>query len=88
VIDGFDVELLTLVAAQLAIGLKNAEYVGKIECQQAQIEELRQRLEAENVVLRSEVRAASQFSEIIVRAENCRGCWRWWRRWPPPTPRC
>jgi transcriptional regulator with GAF, ATPase, and Fis domain len=65
VIDGFDVELLTLVAAQLAIGLKNAEYVGKIERQQAQIEELRQRLEAENLVLRSEVRAASQFSEII-----------------------
>ena len=64
-IDGFDVELLTLVAAQLGIGLKNAEYVGKIQHQQAQIEELRQRLEAENVVLRSEVRAASQFGEII-----------------------
>lgn len=64
-IDGFDAELLSLVAAQLAIGLKNAEYVGKIQRQQAQIEELRQRLEAENVVLRSEVRAASQFSEII-----------------------
>ncbi|MFN8628396.1 MAG: sigma 54-interacting transcriptional regulator [Candidatus Binatia bacterium] len=64
-IDGFDVELLRLVAAQLAIGLKNAEYVGKIQRQQAQIEELRQRLEAENVVLRSEARAASQFGEII-----------------------
>jgi len=64
-IDGLDVELLTLAAGQLAIGLKNAEYVGRIQRQQAQIEELRQRLEAENVVLRSEVRAASRFGEII-----------------------
>ncbi|MFI5398732.1 MAG: sigma 54-interacting transcriptional regulator [Candidatus Binatia bacterium] len=64
-IDDSDLALLTLVASQLAVGLKNAEYVREIRRQQAQIEELRTRLEAENVVLRSEVRAASQFGEII-----------------------
>jgi transcriptional regulator with GAF, ATPase, and Fis domain len=64
-IDDSDLALLTLVASQLAVGLKNAEYVREIRRQQTQIEELRARLEAENVALRSEVRAASQFSEII-----------------------
>ena len=65
VIDDADLALLALVASQLAIGLKNAEYVRAIHRQQREIDELRKRLEAENIALRSEMRSASQFSEII-----------------------
>jgi transcriptional regulator with GAF, ATPase, and Fis domain len=54
-----------MVAAQLAIALQNAEYVQQIQKQKAEIQELNKRVEAENVVLRAEVRAASQFKEII-----------------------
>jgi transcriptional regulator with GAF, ATPase, and Fis domain len=64
-IDDADTALLVLVASQLAVGLKNAEYVRAIDRQQREIDELRQRLEAENIVLRSEVRSASQSGEII-----------------------
>jgi transcriptional regulator with GAF, ATPase, and Fis domain len=64
-IDDSDVTLLGMVAAQLAIALQNAEYVQQIQKQKAEIEELHKRLQAENVVLRAEVRAASQFKEII-----------------------
>ncbi len=64
-VDDSDRALLTLVANQLGIGLKNVEYVREIRRQQAEIEELRARLEAENVVLRSEVRAATQCTDIV-----------------------
>lgn len=64
-IDDSDRTLLSMVAAQLAVALKNAEYVGKIEQQKEQIDELRKRVEAENIVLRAEVRTNSQFKEII-----------------------
>ena len=64
-IDDTDTELLALAASQLAVGLKNAEYVRAIRRQQREIDELRKRLEAENIALRSEVSAASQFGEII-----------------------
>jgi len=64
-IDDSDVTLLTLVAAQLAIALQNTTYVEEIEAQKAAIEALQKRLEAENVVLRAEVRSASRFKEII-----------------------
>ena len=64
-IDDSDVTLLNMVATQLAIALQNAEYVKQIETQKTEIEQLRRRLEAENVSLRAEVRAASQFKEII-----------------------
>ncbi len=64
-IDDADMALLALVASQLAVGLKNAEYVRAIHRQQREIDELRKRLEAENIALRSEVRSASQFGEII-----------------------
>ncbi len=65
---GFDeaeLTLLTVLAAQLAIALKNAEYVDEVERQKAAIEQLQRRLEAENVSLRAEVRSVSQFAEII-----------------------
>jgi transcriptional regulator with GAF, ATPase, and Fis domain len=64
-IDDSDVTLLKMVAAQLAIALQNADYVRLIETQKAEIDELRKRLEAENVSLRAEVRSVSQFNEII-----------------------
>lgn len=64
-IDDADMALLALVASQLAVGLKNAEYVRAIRRQQREIDELRKRLEAENIALRSEVRSASQSGEII-----------------------
>jgi transcriptional regulator with GAF, ATPase, and Fis domain len=64
-IDDSDVTLLKVVAAQLAIALQNADYVRLIETQKAKIDELRKRLEAENVSLRAEVRSVSQFKEII-----------------------
>ncbi len=64
-IEDAELTLLGIVAAQLAIALQNVEYVREIERQTAEIEELRKRLEAENVSLRAEVRAASQFKEII-----------------------
>ena len=64
-IDDADLTLLNMVAAQLAIAMQNAEYVKQIETQKAEIEQLRRRLEAENVVLRAEVRSVSQFKEII-----------------------
>jgi transcriptional regulator with GAF, ATPase, and Fis domain len=64
-IDDSDVTLLNVVAAQLAIALQNADYVRLIETQKAEIDELRKRLEAENVSLRAEVRSVSQFKEII-----------------------
>jgi transcriptional regulator with GAF, ATPase, and Fis domain len=64
-IDDSDVTLLSMVAAQLGVALKNAEYLDKIGRQKAQIEELHKRLEAENVALRAEVRSVSQFKEII-----------------------
>jgi transcriptional regulator with GAF, ATPase, and Fis domain len=54
-----------MVAAQLAVALKNSEYVAKIERQKEQIDELRKRVEAENIVLRAEVRVHTQFKEII-----------------------
>lgn len=64
-IDDSDRTLLSMVAAQLAVGLKNAEYVGEIEQQKDKIDGLRKKVEAENVVLRAEVRTHSQFSEIV-----------------------
>jgi transcriptional regulator with GAF, ATPase, and Fis domain len=64
-IEDAEVTLLGIVAAQLAIALQNVEYVREIERQTAEIEELRKRLEAENVSLRAQVRAVSQFKEII-----------------------
>src|SRR5262249_10582973 len=64
-IDDTDVTLLGLVAAQLAIALQNAEYVRQIQLQKAEIQGLHKRLQAENVVLRAEVRSVSQFKEII-----------------------
>lgn len=63
--DGSDVTLLTVVSAQLAVALKNADYVHEIEQQKAAIEEFQKRLEAENVSLRAEVQSVSQFKEII-----------------------
>jgi len=64
-IDDSDTTLLNMVATQLAVALQNADYVRLIETQKAQIDELRKRLEAENVSLRAEVRSVSQFKEII-----------------------
>jgi len=64
-IDDTDVALLTLVAAQLAVALKNLDYVQEIEQQKTQIEELHKRAQAENVVLRAEVRSYSEFKEIV-----------------------
>jgi transcriptional regulator with GAF, ATPase, and Fis domain len=64
-IDDADLTLLNMVAAQLAIAMQNAEYVKQIETQKAEIEQLRRRVEAENVALRAEVRSVSQFKEII-----------------------
>ena len=64
-IDDIDMALVTLVANQLAVALKNAEYVREIRRQRNEIDALRARFEAENVVLRSEVRSASHFGEII-----------------------
>ena len=64
-IEDAEVTLLGIVAAQLAIALQNVEYVREIERQTAEIEALRKQLEAENVSLRAEVRAVSQFKEII-----------------------
>ncbi len=57
--------LLTIIAAQLAIALQNAEYVYEIERQRAAIEDLQKRVDAENVFLREEARSTSQFTEII-----------------------
>ena len=64
-IDDSDTTLLAMLAAQLGIALKNGEYVLQIQRQKAEIEELQKRVEAENVVLRAEVRERSQFKEII-----------------------
>jgi hypothetical protein len=64
-IDDADLTLLNMVAAQLAIAMQNAEYVKQIETQKTEIEQLRRRVEAENVALRAEVRSVSQFKEII-----------------------
>ena len=64
-IDDSDITLLSVVAAQLGVAFKNAEYLHQIERQKAEIEELQKRLEAENVALRAEVRSVSQFKEII-----------------------
>jgi transcriptional regulator with GAF, ATPase, and Fis domain len=64
-IDEADLTLLAMASAQLAIAMQNAEYVQQIETQKAEIEQLRRRLEAENVALRAEVRSVSQFREII-----------------------
>jgi len=64
-IDDSDVTLVTVVAAQLAVALKNADYVRKIERQAAEIAELHRRLQAENVSLRAEVRAITQFTDIV-----------------------
>lgn len=60
-----DTTLLTVLSAQLAIALKNADYVHEIERQKAAIEELQQRLAVENVTLRARVQSVSQFKEII-----------------------
>ncbi len=64
-IDDSDMMLLSMIAAQLGVALKNAEYLDKIGRQKTQIEQLHKRLEAENVALRAEVRSVSQFKEII-----------------------
>ncbi len=64
-IDDSDQTLLSMVAAQLSVALKNGEYLAKIEQQKGRIEALRKRVEAENTSLRAEVRTHSQFSEII-----------------------
>jgi transcriptional regulator with GAF, ATPase, and Fis domain len=64
-IDDSDETLLSMVAAQLSVALKNGEYLAKIEQQKVRIEALRKRVEAENTSLRAEVRTHSQFSEII-----------------------
>lgn len=64
-IDESDGMLLGMIAAQLGVALKNAEYLDEIERQKVQIGELHKRLEAENVALRAEVRSVSQFKEII-----------------------
>jgi transcriptional regulator with GAF, ATPase, and Fis domain len=63
--DNYDVTLLTVVSAQLAVALKNAEYVHEIEQQKAAIEEFQKRLEAENISLRAEVQSVSEFKGII-----------------------
>jgi len=64
-IDDSDTTLLAMLAAQFGVALKNGEYVLQIQRQAARIEELQKRVEAENVVLRAEVREGSQFKEII-----------------------
>jgi transcriptional regulator with GAF, ATPase, and Fis domain len=64
-IDDTDIALLSMVAAQLGIALQNADFVRQIERQKAKIEELKKQVEAENVSLRTEIRAASQFEGII-----------------------
>jgi transcriptional regulator with GAF, ATPase, and Fis domain len=64
-IDDSDLILLSMIAAQLGVALKNAECLEKIGRQKAQIEDLHRRLEAENSALRAEVLSVSQFKEII-----------------------
>ena len=63
--DESDITLLSVVAAQLAIALKNSEYVREISRQRGEIQDLHKRVAAENVVLRAEVRSVSQFNDII-----------------------
>ena len=64
-IDDSDGVLLSVIAAQLGVALKNAEYLEEIERQKVQIGQLHKRLEAENVALRAEARSISQFKEIV-----------------------
>jgi formate hydrogenlyase transcriptional activator len=60
-----DETVLAMVAAQLAVALQNTRYVRQIERQQATIEALQKRLEAETVSLRAEIRTHPQFADII-----------------------
>ena len=64
-IDDAEATLLTLVASQFALALQNAAFVQQIEEQKAEIAELRKKVEAEDVLLRAEVRSAASFKEII-----------------------
>jgi transcriptional regulator with GAF, ATPase, and Fis domain len=64
-IDDADRTLLAVLASQLGIAWANIDYLKQIERQKAEIVELHHQAEAENVVLRAEVRSASQFREII-----------------------
>ncbi|MBI3782711.1 MAG: sigma 54-interacting transcriptional regulator [Deltaproteobacteria bacterium] len=64
-IDDADRTLLAVLASQLGVAWTNIDYLEEIERQKAEIIELHHQAEAENVVLRAEVRSASQFREIV-----------------------
>jgi transcriptional regulator with GAF, ATPase, and Fis domain len=64
-IDESDIALLSVVTAQLAVALKNAQYAHQIESQRASIEELQKRLESEQVALRTEPESDAEFTEIV-----------------------
>jgi transcriptional regulator with GAF, ATPase, and Fis domain len=64
-IDDSDHALLSIIAGQLATAWRNIEHVREIQQQRDEIQNLQKRAEAENIVLRAEVRSATQFTEII-----------------------
>jgi transcriptional regulator with GAF, ATPase, and Fis domain len=63
--DAADATLVTAVAAQFAVAVKNAEYVTEIERQRACLEQKHHQLSAENVVLREEVQTFIGFRGIV-----------------------
>ena len=64
-ISKWDATVLTMVTTQVAVALQNARYVHQIERQQAAIDNLQRRLQAETVALHTEAAPAMQFKEII-----------------------
>lgn len=71
-IDDLDTTLLNVVASQVAVALRNIETLRQVErqkdaiaAQKREIEELQARVQAENTVLREEVRSISGFDEIL-----------------------
>jgi len=60
-----DVDLLLAVAMRASIRIENAMAYGEIERQKREIEELKNRLEEENIYLREEIKTEHNFEEII-----------------------
>ncbi len=61
----WDTTVLAMVTAQVAVALQNARYVREIERQQAAIDTLRKRLQAETEALHTAPAPLPQFKEII-----------------------
>ncbi|MGH7808611.1 MAG: sigma 54-interacting transcriptional regulator, partial [Thermodesulfobacteriota bacterium] len=67
--DEEDLKLLQMVAQQIEVAIKNAKQAEALREALSEVERLKNRLQAENVYLREEIRTEQNFEEIVGQSE-------------------